>query len=606
MRKIYASFLPTLLIFLSFSSKQQAQSGCPGCVIFLPVHMPIDTLYLGEAPIGFATVAYDHDISFRLPKTTTPVAAVDSTTPPGFPISKFRIRDLSNLPAGLTWEANRTDFQTDVMTDGCLKICGTPTVTGLFAIEVRLTATVFGIDKDASFTFPISIYPAPDPNEPIVLLGKEGCGETTVTFINNIASNGDPRITYRWDFGNGDSSRLENPAPVTYVQPGTYFVRFEATLDTAAHTISSIWVTATTCDDFALPPLTNGRPDLYIAVENAARQEIYRSGIIQNAVLPARFDLNLPIGPGNYVLRVWDMDDGGLGGGDDFCGEIVFDRQRGGNHTVGNLSVQISMFHPVIRVTKTDTVHVFENPPVAVITPADIVVNCIDTLRLESSLTTHIEWLFEGNFFSDEAIIRPSGPGRYWVRYVDPMNGCQSTSEVAIVPEPVYPPTPFFINNNNWLVLSDTAQLPTDFHLQWYLNNQVLDDENGFQLCIIKSGNYTLELTDLSSGCAAIFDASIAWNPNYDCTVRADDHPLSENAVSIFPNPATDYIQLKWEGSQNRAHFAAIFDPTSRIVLQRTPIFGNEWIDVSGLSRGLYLLVLENDLGRWQGRFVKQ
>ncbi|HMR44626.1 MAG TPA: hypothetical protein PKC40_12365, partial [Saprospiraceae bacterium] len=83
-------------------------------------------------------------------------------------------------------------------------------------------------------------------------------------------------------------------------------------------------MTATTCDDFSLPPIINGNPDLYAIITNAAGAEIFRTGIQENASMPASFNMNLPLGQGNYKVKIYDKDDGGLGGGDDFCGEIVF------------------------------------------------------------------------------------------------------------------------------------------------------------------------------------------------------------------------------------------------------------------------------------------
>ena len=76
---------------LFFANLFHAQTGCPGCLVNLPAGFPADTIYLPDLPDGVKGTPYDHDVSFRLPKTTTPVNAVDSTTPPGSPINKFEI-----------------------------------------------------------------------------------------------------------------------------------------------------------------------------------------------------------------------------------------------------------------------------------------------------------------------------------------------------------------------------------------------------------------------------------------------------------------------------------------------------------------------------------
>ena len=116
---------PLLLIIVVFFftlTCLSAQSGCPGCIVDVPAGLPDDTLFLAPIPDGTLGSAYDQDISFRVPKSTTPVNAIDSITPPGLPISKIEIVGVDGLPAGLFWEANQTVFETATLTDGCIKI----------------------------------------------------------------------------------------------------------------------------------------------------------------------------------------------------------------------------------------------------------------------------------------------------------------------------------------------------------------------------------------------------------------------------------------------------------------------------------------------------
>ncbi len=52
-----------------------------------------------------------------------------------------------------------------------------------------------------------------------------GCNSLTTTFTNNTIG----ATSYFWDFGNGQTSTLQNPPAQTYNTPGTYFVTLEAT-----------------------------------------------------------------------------------------------------------------------------------------------------------------------------------------------------------------------------------------------------------------------------------------------------------------------------------------------------------------------------------------
>lgn len=70
---------------------------------------------------------------------------------------------------------------------------------------ILLTTTLVEAQVNASFTANVT----------------QGCAPMTISFINN--STGTGTLTYQWNFGNGNSSNLENPT-ANYVNPGTYTV----------------------------------------------------------------------------------------------------------------------------------------------------------------------------------------------------------------------------------------------------------------------------------------------------------------------------------------------------------------------------------------------
>ena len=244
------------------------QEGCPGCEVSLPEDLPEDTIFLSAATPGQANVYYDNDLSFRLPKTTTPVAAIDSTTPPNLPISSFEIVSVGNLPPGLRWEANQRVFNTSEETDGCVKFCGTPLLPGLYMVEVVVEAQVVILTERTSFSFPLLIQPSVSSSEGFRMINNVGCGELEVTFINMLPSNGMEGFSYRWDFGNGLISEEENPGPLTFDQAGTYVVDYQAVIDTADFLLTKVVIEDTNCSD-----ILGGRPDLKIDVLESGRAE---------------------------------------------------------------------------------------------------------------------------------------------------------------------------------------------------------------------------------------------------------------------------------------------------------------------------------------------
>ncbi|MBK8705604.1 MAG: hypothetical protein IPN33_19910 [Saprospiraceae bacterium] len=145
-----------LVAILLATKALPAQTGCPGCIVSLPA-LPEDTIYLSEAPDGQAGMYYDQDISFRMPKTTTPVAATDPSVPPNIVIQQVTITSVTNLPPGLQWEVSQFEFNPAEQTDGCVRLCGTPLFSGMYLVEVVVDAQVFFITQSSSFTFPYTL-----------------------------------------------------------------------------------------------------------------------------------------------------------------------------------------------------------------------------------------------------------------------------------------------------------------------------------------------------------------------------------------------------------------------------------------------------------------
>jgi hypothetical protein len=284
-------------------SKSVAQVGCPGCNVSLPA-LPADTIFISDAPDGEAGQPYDHNISFRMPKTTTPVHETDPSTPPGLNISNIDIVAVVNVPPGLNWQPSQFSFNPSSQTDGCVKFCGTPLQPGLYNVEVFVTATVLTLNESTSFSFPIYIAPSTSTSAGFSMTNNSGCGEVAVSFQNNLPSNGVNGYSYSWNFGNGTTSTLQNPPPVTYSNPGTYDVNYTATIDTFGYQVTTVRVLEAGCNDI----LINTKPDLYVKIKDPQGNFVVITGVQDNADFPAIFNINLPLGNGTYELEVRDED----------------------------------------------------------------------------------------------------------------------------------------------------------------------------------------------------------------------------------------------------------------------------------------------------------
>ncbi|MEZ5057184.1 MAG: T9SS type A sorting domain-containing protein [Saprospiraceae bacterium] len=590
-----------LLLFLIIRTVVAAQTGCPGCTIDLPNNLPSDTVFLQDAEIGFKNRSYDFNISFRLPKSTTPVSVLDPSVPGGLPIDEIKINGLSNVPLGLNWEINQTLFNPSNQTDGCLRICGTPEVTGYFLVEVNLTASVFGIQQESAFTFPLEILPELPAGDPLVLFNNIGCDSLNVVFVNNIQSNGMAGFSYFWEFGNGLTSMEENPGPMIFKDTVEYIVRFQAIIDTSSYQFNALRVLEVGCSDFAFPPFISGNPDLYFVLKDELGNRVYTSETKSDASVPTSFSLDFELLDTAYTIEVWD-DDTGLGGSDDFCGEVALKRENVDTLRNGNLTVIPVIFHPVLEINDFDTISVFKSPDPVPFFPNALQLNCQDSFYLTTS-GIFVDWFFESNFIENSDSLLVELPGSYYNVFTNSSTGCFARSDSINVLAESYPPTPFFINDNNELVYTDTSGILPSWHFQWFLNGDILPDETGLSVCARSSGTYGLMITDTISGCSSFFDSNIAWNPNVDC-FSSTRNLITYEALSFYPNPSSNIIRIR-NGSFQLTNQVAIFNVEGILVKFLIDFKQEEDIDVSKLAPGRYFVRLVDSNSISFGSFLK-
>lgn len=574
----------------------QAQSGCPGCAVTLPPGLPADTIYLPDLPDGVSGTYYEQDISFRLPQTTTPVNAIDSTTPPGLTISKFEIISIDGLPPGMYWQPNQFNFNIPNQTDGCIKICGTASTSDSFELIVKLKATILFISQEA--TFPMSLYIAPKVSNTVgfAMTDPEGCGSTTVTFSNNVPSNGVSGFTYSWDFGDGTPLFTgENPAPHTYDQVGTYTVSYHAEVDTAGYFLESIKVLTVECSD----GLGLGAPDLYLQIfaPNNGPKVFDSSPDVNNTPLPYVFPVGISLGAGNYTLNVID-EDSGIKGSDDDCGSVSFNFLSNGTIVAGGLTVAFNILHPVEDITSTDTVTIFPQPIAPTVNAANGLSACTDenNLVLMSSYGSGNQWLLNGANIAGatDFIYSPLESGYYQAQIIS-QYGCVATSDSAHIELFSLPAEPVWYNYNNSLRLFDTSALPNQYTLQWYAGTNPIPGETGIWYCSMMSGTFGLEVTDLETGCTNTYTNQVINDPQFDCTVGTNN--IEYQQLEILPNPASDIALLRLNGNTGSG-VLRIWDMTGRAIRneQFFAVENSLALDLSSLRPGIYTVevILEN------------
>lgn len=602
MRQLLLTICFTTLTFLGVLS---AQTGCPGCVVNVPASFPADTIYLPLLPDGVQGTPYDENVSFRLPKTTTPVNAIDSTTPPGLTISKFEIISVTGLPAGLYWQLNQSVFDPSTQTDGCMRLCGTPLESDSFELIVTLKATVFVLTQVSTFPMRLYIGPKVSNTDGFSLTSPTGCGSTTVTFTNNVPSDGEEGFAYTWNFGNGSPVSLEeDPAPQVYDQPGTYVVQYQAIVDTAGYTLESVTVSDVGCTE---PPFF-GNPDLYVVISDPQGNIVYNSSpAINNTPLPYTFPVNITLGPGNYKMEVMD-DDSGIKGTDDDCGTLNFNILSNGTLVAGGLTVTLNILHPIDTIQSLDTIVVYPLPAQPTIQAPNGLSICagLTGLVLSSSYGFGNQWWLDGEpiLGATDFIYMPTQSGSYQVEYIT-SDGCTAISAPSMVTFFPAPNQPVWFNFNNSLRLADTSSLPAQYSLQWYQDGAPILGETGIWYCSQSSGTYSLVVTDVVSGCTSSFSASVTNNPNYNCLTSTQ---FTENqSFDIMPNPSMGMVWLNFPQIFGQAGVVRVWDAQGRLVkTEQIPAGTTTFtIDLSDVSRGVYAIEIRGD-GFWgMGRVMR-
>lgn len=537
-----------LLFFSSLQLSLSAQTGCPNCVVDLPVDLPRDTIYLGEIDQASVGVYYDFDLSFRVPKSTTPVNALDSTIQGGVKLDKIEITSLTNLPPGLFWQANKREFDVkDNDTDGCIKFCGTPLQAGIYEVEVELTASISIINRSVSFPIIIEVTPPSSTNSGFTVFNSTGCGETTVTFENNNPSNGKDGFSYNWDFGNGQTSIDENPAPVTYDQPGTYTINYEAIIDTQGYFLTEIRLEETGCDDII------GKPDIVFEVTDPNGQVVFTSSEFRNTDLPVSVSLNVKLGPGNYLLTAVDKDSG-LEFGDDECVTTNINQLSDGEIVGDDFKLQLTIVHPVQTIQVSDIITVYDLPlaPLVEIEGSDILCEG-DTKVLTAMSSGILQWYRNGEKIdgatTDTLTIDSSG--NYQVEIIS-NEGCTNLSDPAEIELEALPAAPEIEADRLVFCRGNNASLTTSSYtdgLQWYFDGIPINGATDAQYFARNQGIYYLEYTNANGCTSASQGISITVNDLPEQPVFYNDNNLLviDSTVNL---PASYTIQWFLNGDE--------------------------------------------------------
>jgi hypothetical protein len=483
-------------------------------------------IYPDTLPTGYVGQPYNTDITFVMPLDTM-----------GYDFTNFYIMSVS-LPVGLSWEcnnvANNCNYNPQQSQYGCVNISGTPLLAGVYPIYVTVIADLTVVQ---GYPFQFQIYMEVLPsnvstsNNGFSMTGAAGCSPITVDFTNNNPG----QLAYAWDFGNGNTSSLENPVPQVYNAPGDYVVEYTAwnNLDTIdVYTLTNVAVTSMSNYGGGFPSFET--PDAYfILKENGT--SIYQSSIIGDQNPPVNWNTSVNLNPANtYVIEIWDADDTFgeiILGADDYMGNHTLMLTGCNGCSAGTSSINYTINHQIIypnpTVVSVDTVHVYGYPPVPSVN-YDNATFVLSTPDLGYSY----QW-----YINDSPISGATNPnytiyqsGVYHVVAIN-QTGCVSFSDTltAVICDPDIIPGIDVNTSGDSLIATD---VPIGYNIQWYLDGNAIAGATNETVFIASSGTYAVTIID-TFGCVHNSDAL-----NVGLSIE-DMQPLS---WSMYPNPANESV----------------------------------------------------------------
>ncbi len=230
-----------------------------------------------------------------------------------------------------------------------------------------------------------------------------------------------------------------------------------------------------------------------------------------------------------------------------------------------------------------DTLIVPWIPPVfeGEITPDGATTFCVgDSVRLDAG-AGYSAYHWSTGEKTRYIVVRTSG--LYYAYVMDAQWNVGVTKNLRVIVNPL-PPKPEITRDHN------TLTVPAGASVQWYRNGAALPGATGTQLHVESTGVYTAVVRN-GSGCTNTSDA-------FAVNVLGIGVPSVPSAfsLSLFPLPVRNELHVRLQGTADSASVDfRIYDLLGQRVVSHTTGAGaalsHVTLDVSGLRRGLYLLV---------------
>lgn len=285
------------------------------------------------------------------------------------------------------------------------------------------------------------------------------------------------------------------------------------------------------------------------------------------------------------------------------CGEDVsFSIVSGPAHVENGVLYGTAPGKVIVKASQNGNVYFAPAPDVLnefCILPAQPLVIIGDTLScagkkvysITKAAGTSYKWNLSGGgtIISEDtsATVNWTTPGKYVLKVTPIADACNGTAkEINITVRSVEKPS--ISQKENKLISSSATGN------QWFLNDSAISGATDSLYSPLTNGNYSVQVT--KNGCSS------ERSDTYSYMVTSINDPVLESRIVLFPNPIHQTLYIK--SAVTEPVEVRLFDQLGKMILVRKIKFGTSEIDVTYLSKGVYLLLITGE--RTKTRITKK
>lgn len=131
---------------------------------------------------------------------------------------------------------------------------------------------------------------------------------------------------------------------------------------------------------------------------------------------------------------------------------------------------------------------------------------------------------------------------------------------------------------------------------QWYSEGNLISDNPSSNITpnLLLGGVYSIAVS--SENCTL-------QSPTFLVTAMED--VAKSNIINVYPNPATEYIEVRLEELIGQDVSISITDINGKVFVKKLIASTSERINLNNIPPGIYILMLESNTGLYKSRFIK-